>query len=83
MAQPALNYTDESLLGQPITLSNCDREPIHIPGLVQPYGFLLCLSETSRRVLLASENTLALIGVPAAGLLGGDLAQLLGPARLA
>lgn len=83
MAQPALNYTDESLLGQPITLSNCDREPIHIPGLVQPYGFLLCLDETTRQVVLASENTLAATGQSADSLLGGSLAQLLGPARLA
>ena len=51
MANPALNYTDESLLGQPITLNNCDREPIYLPGLVQPYGFLLCLDEQTRRVL--------------------------------
>ena len=25
----------------PIDLTNCDREPIHIPGAIQPYGVLL------------------------------------------
>ena len=27
----------------PIDLTNCDREPIHLPGAVQPYGALLAL----------------------------------------
>lgn len=62
MAQSALAPADERLLGQPITPTNCDREPIHIPGLIQPYGFLLCLDEQSRRVVQASANTKALLG---------------------
>lgn len=28
----------------PVDLTNCDREPIHVPGLIQPFGFLLALS---------------------------------------
>ncbi|MDE1896815.1 MAG: hypothetical protein KGH91_07050, partial [Rhodospirillales bacterium] len=28
----------------PVDLSNCDREPIHILGGVQPFGFLLALT---------------------------------------
>jgi light-regulated signal transduction histidine kinase (bacteriophytochrome) len=82
MAHPALNLSDEHLLGQPITLTNCDREPIHIPGLVQPFGFLLCLDEDSQRVVQASANTQELIGVAAESLLGQGLGRLLGPARL-
>ncbi len=27
----------------PVDLTNCDREPINIPGAVQPYGVLLAL----------------------------------------
>jgi chemotaxis family two-component system sensor kinase Cph1 len=83
MAQPAVSFTDESLLGSTITLTNCDREPIHIPGLVQPYGFLLCLDETTQRVVQASENTLELIGIAAEDLLGKGLEQLISPTRLA
>ncbi|RYU78795.1 ATP-binding protein [Hymenobacter persicinus] len=78
-----MSYTDESLLGAEINLTNCDREPIHIPGLIQPYGFLLCLHETTHRIVQASENTLERIGVAASDLVGGTLDQLLGPARLA
>lgn len=29
---------------EPIDLSNCDREPIHILGRVQSYGALLAIS---------------------------------------
>jgi len=83
MDQSAVSYTDDSLLGAEITLTNCDREPIHLPGLIQPYGFLLCLDEHTRRVVQASANTQELLGIPAAELLGNDLSRLLGAARLA
>ncbi|MBG8552705.1 ATP-binding protein [Hymenobacter guriensis] len=78
-----MNYTDESLVGAPITLTNCDREPIHIPGSVQPFGFLLCLDEETRQIVHASTNTEEAIGIPAPALLGGTLGRLLGPGHLA
>ncbi|MGY4298027.1 light-regulated signal transduction histidine kinase (bacteriophytochrome) [Bradyrhizobium sp. i1.4.4] len=28
-------------MNEAVNLTNCDREPIHIPGSVQPFGFLL------------------------------------------
>ena len=71
------------MLHVPITLTNCDREPIHIPGAIQPYGFLLCLDLTTRRIVQASANTDDLIGLTAESLLYGGLDQLLGPERLA
>ena len=83
MAQPATSLTDESLFGQPITLTNCDREPIHIPGLVQPYGFVLCLDEATRRVVQASDNVEAHTGMSADQLLGNGLERLVGPGRIA
>jgi light-regulated signal transduction histidine kinase (bacteriophytochrome) len=83
MAQPAALLTDESLFGTTITLTNCDREPIHIPGLVQPYGFLLCLDETTKQVVQASENVEAHVGISADELLHKGLERLLGPDRLA
>jgi chemotaxis family two-component system sensor kinase Cph1 len=83
MAQSAVILADESLLGVPITLNNCEREPIHIPGLIQPYGFLLCLDEATRRVVQASANTQSLLGLAPEELLGAGLEQLLGPAQLA
>ena len=26
---------------EPITLANCESEPIHIPGAIQPHGVLI------------------------------------------
>ena len=27
-----------------VDISNCDREPIHVPGMIQPFGFLIALT---------------------------------------
>lgn len=37
-------------------LSNCDREPIHIPGKIQPHGVLLALDKKSMTVTHVSDN---------------------------
>ncbi len=40
---------------QKVDLSNCDREPIHVPGSIQSFGFLLALlSDFS--ICIASDN---------------------------
>ena len=39
----------------PVDLTNCDREPIHVPGSVQPFGFLLALL-SDFTIAIASEN---------------------------
>ncbi|MBC6989246.1 ATP-binding protein [Hymenobacter sp. BT491] len=83
MDRSTVIYSDESLLNAPVTLTNCDREPIHIPGSVQPYGFLLCLHEETKRIVHASQNTQALIGMPAQELIGAGLDRLLNPAQIA
>jgi light-regulated signal transduction histidine kinase (bacteriophytochrome) len=83
MAQPAASLTDESLFGQPITLTNCDREPIHIPGLVQPYGFTLCLDEATKQIVQVSDNVEAHVGISVDQLLGKGLERLLNPTQLA
>jgi len=75
--------TDVSLIGAHITLNNCDREPIHLPGCIQPYGFLLCLDEQTKRVVQASSNTRELLGIAADDLLGQGLDRLLGPEQFA
>ena len=69
----------------PASLENCDREPIHTPGGIQPHGVLLALSEPDLAVLQASLNVDTLFGVeaemvlgrPVDGLLGSDLSQAL------
>ncbi|HET7228606.1 MAG TPA: ATP-binding protein [Longimicrobium sp.] len=67
----------------PIDLANCDREPIHVPGAVQPYAVLLALREPGLEVAMASESSLAHLGVPAAALIGRPLDGVLGEAAAA
>ena len=59
-----------------VNLTNCDREPIHIPGSIQPHGVLLVLDDGGR-VVQASRNTEEMLGVAARDLIGKPLESLL------
>lgn len=61
-----------------IDLSNCDREPIHVPGSIQPHGLLLVLAESDLTIVQASENIYSLLGVEADEILGSRLERVLG-----
>ncbi len=61
----------------PVTLTNCDMEPIHIPGSIQPHGLLLAARMPELQILYASENTREFLGIDAASLLGEPLHRLL------
>ncbi len=63
----------------PLDLTNCDREPIHVPGAIQPHGALLVLREPELTIRRASANAPELLGVPPSSLLGAPLAAVLGP----
>lgn len=47
----------------PPDLFNCDREPIRVPGSIQPHGLLLVLDPSDLTILQASENLAVLLGV--------------------
>jgi two-component system, chemotaxis family, sensor kinase Cph1 len=64
--------------GTPVDLSNCAREPIHVPGSIQPRGVLLAVSEPDLVVQQVSENLADLVGVPPARALGRPLREVLG-----
>lgn len=50
-----------------VDLTTCDREPIHVPGAIQPFGALLAL-DAGGRLLRRSANAEALLGpLPATG----------------
>lgn len=57
-------------------IEGCDREPIHIPGTIQPHGYLIGLDE-DRTIRFLSGNCEALFGRPLAELLGLSAATLL------
>ena len=63
-------------------IDRCADEPIHIPGSIQPHGFLLAISEPELQVQQASENVKQWLGVDARSLLGQPLSTLLGNDRI-
>ena len=73
---PALQETD---------LTNCEREPIHLPGSIQPNGFLLALrrgSDGQLTVETCSENAAEYLGIAVENLLGREVGSVL-PAEVA
>jgi light-regulated signal transduction histidine kinase (bacteriophytochrome) len=67
----------------PMALTGCEREPIHIPGAIQPHGALLVLEERAFTVAQVSENVEAYLGVSAANVLGRPLGELIEPSSAA
>lgn len=68
---------------EPIDLTNCDKEPIHIPGQIQPHGVLLAITKDNEHTIVqASRNTMTLFGIEAEELLGQPLASLIGEEQL-
>ena len=57
-------------------LTNCEREPIHLAGAVQPHGALLVLRETDLVVVQASRNAAPLLGGGQERLIGRPLSAL-------
>ena len=56
--------------GTAVTRTNCDREPIHVPGAIQPHGLLLVLDPETGTIRQASANADALLGASAEQLVG-------------
>lgn len=63
--------------GQPVDLTNCDREPIHLLGAVQPFGFLLVLSRRWLTISRASRNAAEHLGQK--NIVGRPIADILAP----
>jgi len=66
----------------PVDLTNCDREPIHIPGLIQPHGLLLVLKEPQLEIIQLSNNTFQFLKLHPQQLLNHPLKDLLGSEQI-
>ena len=53
-----------------VTLTNCESEPIHIPGAIQPHGFLLLLKGAEHTIDFCSANAADYCGQTPEALLG-------------
>ena len=65
-----------------VDLTNCDREPIHIPGSIQPHGCLLACAADLSAVLRHSANAAAMLGLEGRDLIGMPLESLVGEPAL-
>jgi two-component system, chemotaxis family, sensor kinase Cph1 len=66
----------QGALVSPLDLTNCDREPIHIPNAIQPHGVLLVLNEPELTILQVSNNTAHWLGLSPEELINRPLAIL-------
>ena len=57
-------------VGDTVDLTNCDREPIRVPGAVQPYGVLVAMTEPDLVIRQVSANSVDLLGRAPEALLG-------------
>ena len=70
--------TSPSNLGHDLTI--CDREPIHMPGAIQPHGMLLIVDPVEGVVIGGAGDVAGLLGD---AWLGGSIRLLIGDAGLA
>lgn len=68
---------------EPVTLDTCAREPIHIPGAIQPHGVLFSVRGPELRVQQVSENVAITLGVAVDAVLGAPLGTLFDEASAA
>ena len=61
----------------PPNLAECEREPIHIPGSIQPHGYLFVLNEADLSLVAVSENVAGALHVRVTALIGRPIVQLL------
>ena len=70
------NYSQQEL---DQALRNCEVEPIHHIGHIQPHGALLVLSSDRQHIVLqASENFANFINLPPDGIHGKPIVELIG-----
>lgn len=59
-----------------VNLENCEDEPIHIPGLIQPHGFLIAANNENGIISVCSENINNYLDFDYKEVLGKDISQI-------
>lgn len=65
-----------------VNLANCEQEPIHIPGSIQPHGFLLGLKQDSFTIDFCSANCAEFTGHAHSELLDSGFGNVFGEEAL-
>ena len=76
-------YTGATRQPQDVTLENCAREPIHLPGQVQPHGALVAFDPATGTVLHASANLGDWLPVGSLPIKGRRVSELVGDEQAA
>ena len=63
-------------------VTNCDREPIHIPGAILPHGAMLVLDGETLDVMQVAGDVTGLLGASLAELLGQSAATIFQPQQI-
>ncbi len=61
-----------------VTLTNCEHEPIHIPGSIQAHGFLLAVNATTFDIKFCSGNVSSYINLSPSEVLQKNIQELVG-----
>jgi chemotaxis family two-component system sensor kinase Cph1 len=67
-----------NLQGSSPDMTACDREPIHVPGAIQPHGALLVADHSTHIITNASDNCADFLPADTADLIGRPLNLALG-----
>lgn len=65
-----------------IDLTTCDREQIHIPGMILPHGAMLVIDPATMIIEQVAGDTLSLLGRDAPSLAGQDVSALFNPLQV-
>jgi two-component system, chemotaxis family, sensor kinase Cph1 len=76
------SLTDPELAAADLSLTNCDREPIHISSAIQAHGVLLTFAEADLIILQISQNSAAFLGKTPAECLGNPISMLIEADRI-
>lgn len=57
-------------------IDGCEAEPIHIPGIVQPFGCLIGINIAAETIAYASANAMSVIGKSGVSLLSKQLSDV-------
>ncbi|MBE7381557.1 MAG: GAF domain-containing protein [Leptolyngbya sp. SIO1E4] len=78
MATSAPKPFEQVITAETVSLTNCDREQVHIPSAIQPHGILFALQEPDFVIVQVSHNIESLIGLSPQAILGTSLESLVG-----
>jgi two-component system, chemotaxis family, sensor kinase Cph1 len=60
------------------SLESCDQEPIHIPGAIQPHGFLVAVDSSTQHIIrYCSANCVDILNRKATAILGRPVCDIL------